>query len=269
MERLAEAIAVKGLGLPGDRYWAREGYWRDSKVSRDLTLVEGETIDWLASELGTSLDPGVTRRNVTTRRIALTGLVGKTFWVGEALARGTSLCEPCRHLVELTGAALLRPLVHRGGLRADLLSTGRVAVGDRIQVVELQAGVGVVVTQGDRVLVGQRLTAHGFGTWSFPGGKPLPGESLEECAIRELKEETDLVGRSPHVVATTVDGFKESGVAFRTTFVVVPIVEGNVRAMEPHKTRDWTWQQWSSLPRPLFAPVSSLIASGYQPTVKR
>ncbi len=265
MRRLSEATAIKGLGLAGDRYWARAGFCQDSRVSRDLTLIEGESIDHIANELGAQLDAGETRRNITTRGIYLNSLVGTTFWVGEVLAMGADLCEPCRHLVELTGRQLLRPMVHRGGLRADLLSSGRLREGDPIDVVELQPGVGVIVMQDDRVLIGKRLAAHGFGTWSFPGGKPLIGESNEECAIRELSEETGLVGASPRVVGTTLDGFKESRVAFRTTFVVIPVVQGELKALEPRKTSAWSWLPWRSLPTPLFAPVASLVASGYDP----
>lgn len=265
MQSLVEASAVKGMGLACDRYWARAGFWTDDRVSRELTLVQGETIDWLGRRLGQTLNPGETRRNVTTRGVELNDLVNKTFWVGDALVRGTGLCEPCRHLVEVTGKSLLRPLVHRGGLRADLLSSGSIRAGDPLEVVELQDGVGVVVTRGERVLVGKRTVAHGFGTWAFPGGRPLPGESVEECAIRELSEETGLLGIAPHVVAATVDGFSESRVAFQTTFVAVPVVHGEPEALEPHKTREWSWRRWDSLPDPLFGPVASLVASGFNP----
>jgi ADP-ribose pyrophosphatase YjhB (NUDIX family) len=265
MQRVVEASAVRGVGLAGDRYWARAGFWTDDRVSRDLTLVQGETIDWLERRLGHTLEPGETRRNVTTRGVELNDLVNKTFWVGDALVRGTSLCEPCRHLVEVTGKSLLRPLVHRGGLRADLLSSGRIRAGDSLEVVDLQDGVGVIVARGDRVLVGRRIVAHGFGTWAFPGGRPLPGESVEECAIRELSEETGLVGIAPRVVAATVDGFSESRVAFHTTFVAVPAALGEPRALEPHKTGEWSWRRWESLPNPLFGPVASLVATGFNP----
>ncbi len=265
MTALPEATALKGLGLAGDRYAARAGFWRDDRVSRDLTLIQGETVDTLARDLGLRLSPGETRRNLTTRGIELNDLVGMGFWIGDVLARGTGLCEPCRHLVEMTAKMLLRPLVHRGGLRADLLSDGVIHTGDPIEVVELQAGVGVIVIEGDRVLVGRRLAPHGFGTWSFPGGKPLPGETFEQCALRELNEETGLVGRAPRVVAATFDGFKESRVAFHTTFVAVAAFEGRAQPREPHNTKEWTWQSWTSLPSPLFAPIASLVASGYTP----
>src|SRR5919204_6460520 len=125
----ATAAARAGVGLLGDRYAAGAGYWRDARVSRDLTLVEAETIDELGAA-GVELSPGELRRNVTTRGVRLNDLAGKLFWLGGVLCRGTELCEPCRHLEELTGKPLLRPLVHRGGLRAKLLGSGTITVGD-------------------------------------------------------------------------------------------------------------------------------------------
>jgi MOSC domain-containing protein YiiM len=73
------------------------------------------------------------RRNVVTRGTGLNALVGQTFWVGDALCLGADLCEPCRHLEELTRLPLLRPFVHRGGLRARILRGALIAVGDEIR----------------------------------------------------------------------------------------------------------------------------------------
>jgi hypothetical protein len=123
-----EMISVRsGVGLEGDRYALGLGYYsHDLRVSRDLTLVEAEVVD----ELG--LAPGETRRNVTTRGVRLNELLGKRFRVGEILCEGTRLCEPCQHLVDLIGKPVLKPLVHRGGLREDILEDGEIRVGDRI-----------------------------------------------------------------------------------------------------------------------------------------
>jgi len=131
---LASAEGVAGVGLVGDRYARREGFWpAENQEGRDLTLIEAEAVESLR-ESGIDLAPGESRRNVTTRGVRLNELVGKEFWIGEVLARGTELCEPCTHLVALTGKPLIKPLAHRGGLRADLLTSGRISVGDRIAV---------------------------------------------------------------------------------------------------------------------------------------
>src|ERR1051325_2455447 len=120
MTALASAIAREGVGLAGDRYAARAGFWQDDRVSRGLTLVEAETLDALAAD-GISVAPGELRRNVTTRGIRLDALLCRHFWLGGVLCAGTEPCEPCLHLEQVTGKRLLRPLVHRGGLRARLL----------------------------------------------------------------------------------------------------------------------------------------------------
>ena len=125
--------AIAGVGLDGDRYASGRGHYRDARVSRDLTLVEAEAIEALARDHGIEVAPGETRRNITTRGIDLNALVGRRFWVGEVLCHGTRLCEPCVYLAELTGKPLLRALVHRGGLRADILRGGFIQSGDQVR----------------------------------------------------------------------------------------------------------------------------------------
>lgn len=258
-----EAVAARrGIGLVADRYAAGAGYWRDARVSRDLTLVESEVVDDLRRG-GIAIAPGELRRNVTTRGVRLNDLLGETFWIGDVLCRATELCEPCRHLEELTGKPLLRPLVHRGGLRAQLLTDGTLRMGDPVERTETLEGVGVLVRRGEHVLLGRRLSSHGAGTWSFPGGKPKPGESPLQCGLRELREETGLEARAARVVGESLDGFPESHLVFRTSFVEVDDTAGEPRLMEPDKAAEWQWWPWAQLPSPLFAPVSSLAASGY------
>ena len=134
MRALTSAEAVAGVGVVGDRYARRQGFWpAENQESQDLTLIEAEAVESLLA-LGIELAPGESRRNVTTRGVRLNELVGREFWIGEVLARGTELCEPCTHLVALTGKPLIKPLTHRGGLRADLVTSGRISVGDRIAV---------------------------------------------------------------------------------------------------------------------------------------
>ena len=123
------------VGLTGDRYAVPpdERDPRDDEV-REVTLVEAEQIEWLAAETGIRLEPGATRRNLTTRGVRLNDLVGRTFRVGAVRVQGVELCEPCAHLQEMVGQPVLRPLVHRAGLRARLLDSGELRVGDPIEV---------------------------------------------------------------------------------------------------------------------------------------
>ena len=125
--------AIAGVGLEGDRYSYGGGHYQDARVSRDLTLVEAEAIEALAREHDIALARGETRRNLTTRGLSLNEFVGRRFWVGEVLCQGTGPCEPCRYLADLTGKPLLAPLVHRGGLRADILQDGVIQVGDQLR----------------------------------------------------------------------------------------------------------------------------------------
>ena len=135
--RAADAVhAIAGVGLEGDRYAYGRGHYQDDRVSRDLTLIEAEALEALAREHGIELAVGETRRNLTTRGVSLNDLLGRRFWVGDVLCQGTRLCEPCQYLADLTGKPLLRPLVHCGGLRADILRGGVIRRGDRVRSAE-------------------------------------------------------------------------------------------------------------------------------------
>ena len=128
MELIDSAQAQAGRGLEGDRYFTHEGTFSNPySDGHDLTLIEGEVVD----DLG--LPPAEARRNVVTRGIDLNALVGRRFRVGEAECVGRRLCEPCAHLPRLTHPGILRDLVHRGGLRADVLDGGKIATGDRVE----------------------------------------------------------------------------------------------------------------------------------------
>lgn len=121
-----------GRGIPGDRYFEGAGTFSVSeKHGHELTLIEAEVLDALRAA-GPELTPADARRNVVTRGIDLNALVGQEFRIGTACCVGRRLCEPCSHLQRLTGRALLRALVHRGGLRADVVTSGVVHVGDVI-----------------------------------------------------------------------------------------------------------------------------------------
>jgi MOSC domain-containing protein YiiM len=137
MTLLDEAVAHAGRGLEGDRYFNGAGTFSNPASSgHDLTLIEAERLETitLASEHTPTAEDA--RRNLVTRGIDLNALVGRRFRVGEVECVGRRLCEPCAHLERLTEVGLLRELVHRGGLRADIVSDGRIAVGDEIEALE-------------------------------------------------------------------------------------------------------------------------------------
>lgn len=135
--RAADRIRViAGIGIDGDRYANGLGHFSKSPgTGRALTLVEAEVLDSLRASLGIDLQPGEIRRNVTTRGIELNALVGKRFRIGGVLCEGTRLCEPCKYLEDLVGKPILNPLLHRGGLRADVLEGGEIRIGDEVRLV--------------------------------------------------------------------------------------------------------------------------------------
>ncbi len=130
------AEAVAGRGLRGDRYERGEGTFSNPEGrGYDLTLVEAEALEDLVAG-GVELAPAEARRNLVVRGVALDGLIGRRFRVGEVECFGQRRCEPCAHLERLTRPGVLRGLVHRGGLRADVLSGGEIRTGDRVEALD-------------------------------------------------------------------------------------------------------------------------------------
>ncbi len=130
VEAVERIPARAGIGLAGDRNERRpDADPLEDRAGKDLTLVEAEAIEAVLGD-GIRLAPGEIRRNLMTRGIRLNDLVGRRFRVGEVECYGVSLCEPCAYLAKLVGQPLIKPLTHRAGLRADILSDGEIAVGD-------------------------------------------------------------------------------------------------------------------------------------------
>jgi len=129
-----EIHAVPGKGLQGDRYFDQSGtYSKKPGTGREVTLIEIEAIQALEREQGVNLPPGEARRNLVTRGVPLNHLVDREFSVGEVRLKGVRLCEPCSHLAKLTEEKVLPGLVHRGGLRAEIIRQGTIRVGDVVE----------------------------------------------------------------------------------------------------------------------------------------
>ena len=143
MESLPAVRAVPGRGLEGDRYFLGTGFYsrKASHGGREVTLIETEAVEALlhgvgnaeGHRLGITLSPAETRRNLATVGVPLNHLVDREFWVGPVLLVGTRLCEPCKHLDDLTQQGVMAGLIHRGGLRARILSEGVIRVGDVVR----------------------------------------------------------------------------------------------------------------------------------------
>jgi MOSC domain-containing protein YiiM len=134
LELVERVRAVAGQGLEGDRYFNGEGtFYKPDKEGQDLTLIEAEAIEALRREHGLELEQGESRRNLVTRGVALNDLVGRRFRVGDVECLGRRLCDPCSHLQKLTKPGVLKGLANRGGLRADIVAGGEIAVGVAVQ----------------------------------------------------------------------------------------------------------------------------------------
>ena len=120
-----DSIDVTDEGLTGDRYYGRG----------DITLVESEALAAFRDETGIALSHAEIRRQVLTSGIRLNDLVGKRFRVGAVEAVGAEWCEPCNHIQSLTYPGVLRGMVHRAGLRAEIVQAGTIAVGDEVDEV--------------------------------------------------------------------------------------------------------------------------------------
>ena len=131
---------------------------------------------------------------------------------------------------------------------------------------QVRVGVGVLIIRENRILLGKRLGSHGAGTWAPPGGHLDFGETLEECARREVLEETGIIVRAIERGPYTTDIFSAMELHFVTLFAIARKSSGEPQLLEPAKCEGWEWHSWDELPTPLFAPMQSLCDMGFAPT---
>lgn len=129
--------AIPGRGLEGDRYFAGTGTFspHPQKPDFEITLIQQEHLEAFASASGIPFTSRDARRNLVTTGIDLNTLVGHDFQVGSVKLRGIRLCEPCNYLAKQTHPEVLRGLVHKGGLRAQIISAGEINIGDKLSLV--------------------------------------------------------------------------------------------------------------------------------------
>lgn len=134
MEARAEAEALAGKGLDGDRYAIEAGKFSGTKVTkRAVTLIEREAITAANDAYDLGMTEQESRRNIVVEGVPLNHLVGREFFVGGVRLRGYDLSEPCAYLEELTGKPARKALLHRGGLRAEIVESGTIRVGDAVR----------------------------------------------------------------------------------------------------------------------------------------
>ena len=137
MVALDAVEAIAGVGLVGDRYATQTGHWSPiARRGERLTLIANEEIQRLGHEHGMWLQPGEMRRNITTEGIALDALLGRRFAIGAVVCEATRRCEPCTYLEELIDKEVLYAVVHRAGIRVQILQGGIIAVGDPIRMLD-------------------------------------------------------------------------------------------------------------------------------------
>lgn len=141
MQTVEQVEAIAGAGLAGDRYAEKKGVFQrgQMKPSQEVTLIEREAIEAAARDYQLPIGHRDTRRNLLTEDVPLNHLVGKEFTIGEVTLRGIKLCEPCGYLEKLTFAGIQKSLLHRGGLRAQILHSGVIRVGDLIRPAEVKS----------------------------------------------------------------------------------------------------------------------------------
>lgn len=120
-------------------------------------------------------------------------------------------------------------------------------------------GVGVMLWKGDYLLLGQRIDAQGATCWQFPGGRLEAGESVLECAAREVCEETGLAIGFARPAGFNNLPFSAGEHDYVTLYVSAAHLGGEPEVMEPEKCRSWQWFHHRELPDPLFLPITHLL----------
>ena len=133
MERVDEVRTVEGCGIEGDRYCEGTGFWTRYGDVCQVTLIEGEDLDYIQNELGIGIKEGQHRRNIITRGIRLGELRRKRFQIGEAILEYDRPRPPCRHVQDLSEPGMTRALKRRGGICAKVVQAGSIKVQDTIE----------------------------------------------------------------------------------------------------------------------------------------
>ncbi|MGB0929699.1 MAG: MOSC domain-containing protein [Chitinophagales bacterium] len=126
LEVVESVEATTETGLVGDHYHGSSG-------KRQVTLIQGEHLDGIASMLGKSeIDPLLLRRNIVVRGINLLALKDQQFRIGEAVLETTGLCHPCSRMEENLGDGGYNAVRGHGGITARVVKSGRIGVGDEV-----------------------------------------------------------------------------------------------------------------------------------------
>ena len=129
IQKVNNVDAIKGKGLQNDRKFSE-----NNQKERQVTLIEIENINHFNNISNTNIHPVDFRRNIITENVRLNELVGKEFFVGNIKLKGHDLCRPCKYLQDkLKQNNFVKEFLHTGGLRCEILTSGKINVGDIIK----------------------------------------------------------------------------------------------------------------------------------------
>ena len=129
IQNVNQVEAIKGKGLQNDRKFNE-----NNQKQRQITLIEIENINYFNNISKTNIPPLDFRRNIITENIRLNDLVGKEFFVGKVKLKAHDLCRPCKYLQDkLKQNNFIKEFLHKGGLRCEILTNGKINVGDIIK----------------------------------------------------------------------------------------------------------------------------------------
>jgi 8-oxo-dGTP diphosphatase len=124
-----------------------------------------------------------------------------------------------------------------------------------------------MLLKDDKVLLGKRhedptkadSELHGEGSWTMPGGKLHFGETFEQAAAREVKEETgiEINESSLRIISLANDAVADA--QFVTIGFLCEEFRGEPRVMEPDEITEWQWFDIKNLPTPLFFPSRKVL----------
>ena len=122
--------AIKGKGLLNDRKFEE-----NNQNKRQITLIEIENINHFNKISKTNIPAVDFRRNIITKNIKLNDLLDKEFFVGNVKLKAHDLCRPCKYLQEkLKQENFIKGFLHTGGLRCEIMSSGKISIGDLIRL---------------------------------------------------------------------------------------------------------------------------------------
>lgn len=137
-----------------------------------------------------------------------------------------------------------------------------------MEKLNVRVGIAVFVFKDNKFLMIKRCGSHGAGSWSIPGGHLEYGESFENTAIREVREETNLEIKNLRFGAVTNDFFEEEKKHYVTIWILADYEKGEAKIMEPEKCTEQKWLTFDTLPSPLFLPWKQLLKSNFINKIK-